>query len=32
LEEVIDKSGERYKRIVVGTTREAFNEYIKIKR
>ena len=32
LEEVIDKSGERYKRIVVGTTREAFNEYIKLRR
>ncbi len=31
LEEVIDKSGNKYKRVVVGTTREAYNEYIKLK-
>jgi predicted nucleotidyltransferase len=32
LEEVIDKNGNKYKRVVVGTTREAFNEYIKLKK
>ena len=31
LEEVIDKNGDVYKRLVVGTTREAFNEYIKLR-